>query len=98
MSKKGQIMKLAKALEIIKNGRAQRYRVSYDYREGRVITSSCFPDHTRSPEVELGLSTLEEAVILASKFALVAPPEYENIYVVDESFMPVTQKLREYPG
>ena len=91
-------MKLARALEIIKSGHARRYRVSYDFREGKFITSSCFPDHTRSSEIEPSLSTFEEAVILATQFALAAPSAYVNICVVDESFKPVTQKLREYLG
>ena len=91
-------MKLAKALEIIKSGHDHRYRVGYDFRNGKFITSSCFPDHTRSPEIELGLSTFEEAVILATQFALAAPSAYVNICVVDESFKSVTPKLREYLG
>ena len=91
-------MKLASTLEIIKNGHAHRYRVSYDYRDGKFIISSCFPDHTRSPEIEPGLSTFEEAIILAAQFALAAPPEFVNICVVDRNFEPVTPKLREYLG
>ena len=91
-------MKLAKAREIIKNGNCHRYRVSYDFCEGGFVTSSCFPDHTRSPEIEPGLSTFEEAIILAAQFALAAPPEFVNICVVDRNFEPVTPKLREYLG
>jgi len=89
-------MRLAKALEIMRYGHAHRYRVSYDYREGGIITSSCFPDHTRSPEVESPLSTYEEAVRLATAFALAAPSCYVNICVVSEDFKRVTEVLRPY--
>ena len=90
-------MKLAKAMEIIRRGHAHRYRVSYDYRDGSMIVSSCFPDHTRNPEVEPALASFEQAVDLAAGFALAAPEEYVNICVVDETFYPVSAKLRVYP-
>jgi hypothetical protein len=78
-------MKLRDAVDIIHGNYTERFRVSFEHKDGCCYTGDCFPDRSEPP-----LSTEEEAWTLARQFAARTVGRCVNIYVVrDSDFSPV---------
>lgn len=90
-------MKLNEALAIINGKKRKGYMVHFEVREGGVLRSDYFPDkHEREPLIQ----TEEEAWSLAKRFADSTDENTVNIYVVDNTFSPVSgydnKRLKRY--
>ena len=75
------------------------YMVSFERREHGVLRSDYFPDkHAGEPLIK----TEEEAWELAKRFDEATSDDYVNIYVINQSFVPVNKydlkKLNRYPS
>lgn len=78
-------MKMADAMAII-DGKPQGYMVAFDRVEGNIVGGDYFPDkHGGEPLIP----TEHEAWELARRFAITAPPNVRDVYVVDHQFQPV---------
>lgn len=79
-------MKLATAAELIgRDRRPQGFRVSFEKLENGILSSDCFPSREETP-----FATQDQAWAMASLFAMFAPTEYVNIYVVNSHWVPVS--------
>lgn len=85
-------MRLAEVLEIIRYQPPGPFRISYEFTDGQILTTSCFPSNSVRPQ-EPGLQSLQYAWELAERFASSAPDGYRNITVVGRDFRPVNPAL-----
>jgi hypothetical protein len=78
-------MKMSEALKII-NKKSEGYMVSFEWLEGGMLRSDCFPDKHSGEKL---INTEAKAWELAYKFALKMKGRAVNIYVTDSEFNPV---------
>jgi len=83
-------MKFQEALDIIEI-KEKGFMVSFEKREGGILSSDHFPDKLAGEEL---IPTLDEAWELAERFAKATDDTYVNIYVVDKNFAPVVNYER----
>jgi len=90
-------MKLLQSLKIMGGKSPTGYRVGYEHTDGRIRTTSAFPDFTGPNGGEPAFETLEQAWDMAYKFAATAPNDernrYCNITVVDGRFNNVSDVM-----
>lgn len=84
-------MKYEEAVGIINKEEVKGFMVSFERKNGNILTSDHFPDKHAGEEL---IATEEMAWNLACQFAQKTVGECVNIYVIDATFSPV----KDYKG
>ncbi len=79
-------MKLKEAMSII-DKKERGFMVTFEKVEGSTLKSDHFPDKHAGEDL---IPSEKEAWDLAERFSLATPKQYVNIYVIDQTFSPVS--------